>query len=70
MPHTMSKTASAPTASDTERVPEVPAKVEVEQYESASNMLASCGADAIKHQLARMYLKCGGTLRPGQNGSE
>ena len=65
-PTPLSKTASATTASGTrrvctDRVPEVPAKVDVEQYESASNMLASCGADAIKHQLARMGLKCGGT---------
>jgi hypothetical protein len=57
-----STTASAAAASGTGQVPhEVPARVEVEQYASASDMLAARGADAIKHQLAQMGLKCGGT---------
>ena len=55
-------TTPAAAASGARQVPhEVPARVEVEQYASASDMLAARGADAIKHQLAQMGLKCGGT---------
>eukprot|EP01043_Picozoa_sp_COSAG02_P037999 COSAG02_NODE_2897_length_7780_cov_2.267934_2_plen_158_part_00 len=58
----LSTMASPAAASGARQVPhEVPANVEVEQYASASDMLAACGADAIKHQLAQMGLKCGGT---------
>ena len=53
---------SGAAASGTGPIPdEVPARVEVEHYASASDMLAACGPDNIKHALAQMGLKCGGT---------
>ena len=55
-------TSAAAAASSTEHVPdEVPARIELKQYASASELLAACGADAIKRELAQMGLKCGGT---------
>lgn len=61
-PPSTTSTGSGAAASGTGQIPdEVPARVEVEQYASASDMLAACGPDTIKHALAQMGLKCGGT---------
>lgn len=38
-----------------------PAKIDMDKYSSSSELLADCGADTIKRNLAKMGLKCGGT---------
>jgi hypothetical protein len=54
-------TKAAVPASATTSVSEAAVRVDVEQHKSASELLAACGAEAIKRELARMGLKCGGT---------
>lgn len=38
-----------------------PAPVELGKYTSAAGLLTACGAEAVKQELMRMGLKCGGT---------